>query len=86
MSPHLYHLCTSDFRGETLYPLASLATVYPDLYQRERTKYVGREAVLRFVVPHINVTWVPTPFLSTLAISIAIADGRQTLRANISSD
>ena len=77
MSPHLYHLCTSDFRGETLYSLTSLAAVYPDLYQREGTKYVGREAVLRFVVPHINVTWGETVNLSALDPALLVAERRR---------
>jgi len=77
MPPYLYHLCAPDFRGETLYSLASLGAVYPDLYQRERAKYVGREAVLRFVVPGINVTWGETVNLSALDPALLLAERRR---------
>jgi len=77
MPPYLYHLCASDFRGETLYSLASLSGVYPDLYERERSKYVGREAVLRFVVPGINVTWGETVNLSALDPALLLAERRR---------
>ena len=43
--PYLYHLCSRDFRGEVLYPLNGLRAVYPDLHEREKKKYAGRESV-----------------------------------------
>jgi len=62
----LYHMCAPDFRGEVLYPLSGLRSVYPDLYERERVKYEGREGVLRYIVPRLGVTWTETVNLSAL--------------------
>jgi hypothetical protein len=47
-------------RGETLYPLNQLRSVDPALYGRERAKYKGREAVLEFRIPLIDVLWNDT--------------------------
>ena len=66
MPAYLYHMCAPDFRGDRLYPLAGLQAVYPDLYERELVKYAGRDPVLRFVVPGLNVTWGQTVNLSAL--------------------
>jgi hypothetical protein len=49
-----------------LFPLSGLRSVYPDLYERERLKYEGREGVLRYVVPGLGVTWTETVNLSAL--------------------
>jgi hypothetical protein len=70
-------MCAADFRGDTLYPLASLASVHPDLYERERAKYAGREAVLRFVVPDLQVTWGETVNLSALDPALLLAERRR---------
>ena len=77
MRPHLYHMCAPDFRGTTLYPLVGLSAIYPDLYERERSKYSGREAVLRFVVPGLNVTWGETVNLSALNPALLLAERRR---------
>jgi hypothetical protein len=61
-----YHLCAQDFRETTLYPLNNLKKVYPDLYEREKTKFIGRESVLDFVVPGLEVVWADTVNLSAL--------------------
>jgi hypothetical protein len=45
----VYHLCAPDFRGDVLYPLEGLRLTLPDIYARERVKYIGRESVLSFV-------------------------------------
>jgi hypothetical protein len=70
-------MCAPDFRGTVLYPLAALSAVYPDLYERERVKYAGREAVLRFVVPNLNVTWGETVNLSALNPALLLAERRR---------
>jgi len=62
----VYHLCAPDFRGEVLYPLDSLRSAYPDIYLRERVKYEGRESVLEYKVPFLDVTWGATVNLSAL--------------------
>ena len=77
MAACLYHMCSPDFRGEVLYSLSGLRSVYPDLYERERVKYEGREGVLRFVVPGLEVTWTETVNLSALHPKYLVADRRR---------
>ena len=58
MSPaRLYHRRSPDFRGSVLYPLNALREVAPELYERQRAKYAGREAILRQRVPPLNCLW-----------------------------
>ena len=79
-----YHLCAQDFRGTTLYPLNSLRKVYPDLYEREKTKFIGRESVLDFVVPGLGVVWADTVNLSALDPRLLVLE-RLKLGVSISS-
>jgi hypothetical protein len=74
---YVYHLCAPDFRGNVLYPLDGLQSVFPDLHLRKREKYVGREPVLRFVVPGLDVTWGATVNLSALDPSLLVAERRR---------
>ena len=53
----LYHRKSPDFRGNVLYPLNALRAVAVDLYERQRSKYVGREEILRQRVPLLNCLW-----------------------------
>ena len=53
-------------RGETLYPLNALRAIYPDVYERARSKYVGRERVMDFRIPILDVLWNDTLHLSPL--------------------
>ncbi|SRR5258706_4244057 len=62
----VYHLCARDFRGTTLYPLNGLRDRFPDLYQREKEKFIGRESLLDYVVPGLGVPWADTVNLSAL--------------------
>jgi hypothetical protein len=64
--PNVYHLCASDFRGTTLLPLNALRDTYPDVYVRERVKYDGRESVMTYRVPHLDVAWADTVNLAAL--------------------
>jgi hypothetical protein len=64
--PYLYHMCADDFRGDDLLPLNVLATRFPDVYDREMSKWTGRESVIRFEVPHLGVTWGDTVNLAAL--------------------
>ncbi len=73
----VYHLCSSDFRSQVLYSLNGLRSVYPDLFERERTKYEGREGVLRFVVPGLGVAWAETVNLSALHPKYLLAERRR---------
>lgn len=77
MSTYLYHMPAHDFRGDTLLPLARLREMHPDIYQRERSKYAGREAVLRFVVPGLGVTWDETVNLSALNPMLLLEERRR---------
>jgi len=62
----LYHLCAEDFRGTQLLPLDTLRQQHPDVYERERPKWAGRESVLDWQVPHLGVPWRQTVNLSAL--------------------
>lgn len=44
-------------QGEALYPLNELKNVYPDRYEVEKSKYEGREAVMRQRIPFLNCLW-----------------------------
>ena len=63
---HLYHLCADDFRGTSLLPLNALRRTHPDVYERERVKWNGRESVLEWQVPHLGVPWADTVNLSSI--------------------
>jgi hypothetical protein len=64
--PYVYHMCADDFRGDELLPLNLLATRFADIHDREMRKWSGRESVIRFVVPHLGVTWGDTVNLAAL--------------------
>jgi hypothetical protein len=64
--PFVYHLCADDFRGTSLLPLNALRVAHPDVYDRECTKWAGRESVLQWQVPHLGVTWGDTVNLAAL--------------------
>ena len=64
--PFVYHLCSDDFRGITLFPLNALRAAHPDIYDRERAKWAGREPVLQWQVPHLGVAWGDTVNLAAL--------------------
>jgi hypothetical protein len=64
--PFLYHGRPPDMRGETLYPLNQLESIDPVLYDLGRARYKGREAVLEFRIPLIDVLWNDALHLSTI--------------------
>jgi hypothetical protein len=74
---YVYHLCSPDMRGTTLYPLNGLRRRFPDLYARERPKYDGRASVLGFTVPHLGVPWAETVNLSALDPALLVAARRR---------
>jgi hypothetical protein len=53
-------------RGETLYPLNQLRAIHPDVYEHEKGKYGGREAVLEFRIPLLDLLWNDTLHLSPI--------------------
>jgi len=75
---YLYHLCAQDFQGTTLYPLNGLRDRFPDLYEREKKKYAGRESVLEYVVPGLDMAWADTVNLSALNPRLLVGE-RQKL-------
>jgi len=62
----LFHARPPDLRGETLYPLNQLKDIHPALYEHEKRKYMGREAVLEFRIPLLDVLWNDTLHLSPI--------------------
>jgi hypothetical protein len=42
----VYHGVPTGMIGEVIYPLNQLAVIAPDAYELQRSKYLGREAVL----------------------------------------
>jgi hypothetical protein len=64
--PFVYHLCSDDFRGTSLLPLNALGAAHPDVCDRERAKWAGRESVLQWQVPHLGVAWGDTVNLAAL--------------------
>jgi len=74
---YLYHLCAHDFQETTLYPLNDLRNRFPDVYEREKKKYLGRESVLEYVVPRLGVVWADTVNLSALDPRLLVAERRK---------
>jgi hypothetical protein len=44
-------------RGEILFPLNTLKYKHPDLYEKEASKYVGREEIMQNKLPILNCLW-----------------------------
>ncbi|CAN5546549.1 hypothetical protein BH10BAC5_BH10BAC5_08840 [soil metagenome] len=53
----LYHFVRKDLRGDILYPLNMLKTVYPDLYSIQSAKYKDREQLMGYEIPILNCLW-----------------------------
>ena len=60
----LYHLVPTELVGTKLYPLNDLKSFHLDLYERARTKYIGREAVMQQIIPLLDCLWNDVIFLS----------------------
>jgi hypothetical protein len=75
--PFVYHLVADDFRGTSLLPLNALRAAHPDVYERESTKWAGRESVLQWRVPHLGVAWGDTVNLAALDPARLIEARRQ---------
>ncbi len=57
-----------------MYPLNGLHKVNPDLYERERAKFAGREPVLDYVIPGLGAAWADTVNLPALDPRLLIAE------------
>ncbi len=55
--PFLYHIKSALFQGDTIYPLNQLRERSPEVYARQRRKYVGREALMERRVPLLDKLW-----------------------------
>ena len=64
--PFAYHARPASLRGETLHPLNRLRDTHRELYERERRKYAGREALLKLRIPVLDVLWNDALHLSAI--------------------
>lgn len=53
-----------DVRGEALLPLSALKGAFPEIYERETVKYVGREALTREPPAPLDCLWSDVLFCS----------------------
>ena len=51
----VYHAAPRDMVGSTLYPLHRLKAIAPDAYELQKSKYAGRESVLDYRIPGLDV-------------------------------
>jgi hypothetical protein len=57
MSLFLYHQIPDDFRGQTIYSLNQLQSVYPDLYKEKISKYAWRPEIMEQPVYPLDCVW-----------------------------
>ena len=62
----LYHLVPKDFEGDTIYPLSALKKFLPILYQKQVSKYQGREGFPNDLIPMLGCTWADVVCLSAV--------------------
>lgn len=62
----VYHGVPKDMVGETIYPLNQLKQIAPSAYELQKSKYVGRETVLDFRIPGLNVLFNDTVHCAAL--------------------
>ncbi len=54
---YLYHIVPKNMKGNILYPLNRLKKVYPEVYKKQITKYVGRERIMWQKIIYLNCKW-----------------------------
>jgi hypothetical protein len=57
MNFFLYHRVPKNMVGDILYPLNTLKTLLPEVYNEEVKKYKGRERIMEQVIPYFNCLW-----------------------------
>jgi hypothetical protein len=57
MPSFVYHVRQPNMIRTTLYSLNTLKALHPALYERQVGKYAGREAVLNFRTPLLDILW-----------------------------
>ncbi|HEY3508747.1 MAG TPA: hypothetical protein VGL36_06285 [Kribbella sp.] len=60
----LLYKAAGDIRGDDILPLNQLRVHYPDLYERELTKYAARPQTVENPVHPLGCTWADVVFLS----------------------
>lgn len=77
----LYHRAVRDVRGEELLPLNRLQQIYPEVYEREAAKYVGREQLRSAPVEALGCGWGDVLFFSPVhpkaLLDVVRASGRE---------
>lgn len=54
---YLYHMVPRNLKGSFLYPLNVLKKKFPEIYEKENKKYVGREVLKKRKIPFLNCLW-----------------------------
>lgn len=57
MKIYFYHRRPDNMRSNILYPLNQLKDIYPDIYEKQVAKYMGREHLLDVNIPFLNCLW-----------------------------
>jgi hypothetical protein len=62
----VWHGVPQGMVGDTVVPLGQLRSVDPDLYETQKAKYAGREAVLDYRIPLLNCGFLDTVHCSSV--------------------
>src|SRR3989344_769337 len=54
---YLYHRIPKNMKGNILYPLNMLKKKYPDAYEDQVGKYIGREHIMKQRIPMLDCLW-----------------------------
>jgi len=54
---YVYHRVPAHLKGDILYPLNQLKSIYPSLYVTQAANYRGREAVMQARLPILDCLW-----------------------------
>ena len=74
----VYHGVPKDMAGHVLYPLNQLRVIAPEAYQFQKSKYAGRESVLGYRIPGLNLFFNDTIHCAAVNPS-RLCDARQQL-------
>ena len=53
----LYHLVPKNMQGHLLLPLNQLKNSHPDIYKEANKKYIGRESLMKVIIPTLDCLW-----------------------------
>lgn len=77
---YLYHKVPEGMLGNILYPLNQLKHIDPALYEKQKSKYIGREQVMLQNIPILNCLWNDVLHFTAIhpsEITKALKDGRK---------